>query len=373
MKIVFVVEHFRPYVGGVEQLFGSLSDALIAHGHEVVVVTSRYKPDLLEKELFGRLKIRRIGRNRFWFTFLSVFSLLREVKHADLVHTTSYNAALPAWLAARLCGKPVVVTFHEFWGKLWFTLPYMNIFQRPLFYLFEQLLIRLNFNVFVGVSNHTTTMLLRNTRKEVVRIYNGLNYDEFAERNGNKTNTAFTFAFFGRAGSSKGLDMLLPAAEKYMDLDSEACFCLIVPRHNTGAFKHTERMISSFRHKERLEVFHNLDRSAVFEKIQQVDCVVIPSYNEGFCFAAAEAVALGIPVISSGRGALPEVVSGKFIHLSSLGIPHLVDALQQAKEGRWQEKPPVRFKLVDTVVEYTSLYLQLINSREKNGAKSLQK
>jgi len=38
MKIVFAVEHFRPYVGGVEQLFGSLADALVAQGHEVVVV-----------------------------------------------------------------------------------------------------------------------------------------------------------------------------------------------------------------------------------------------------------------------------------------------------------------------------------------------
>jgi glycosyltransferase involved in cell wall biosynthesis len=360
MKIVFAVEHFRPYVGGVEQLFGSLADALVAQGHEVVVVTSRYRPDLHKIEISGKLKILRTGRNRFWFTFLSVFSLLREAKHTDLVHTTSYNAALPAWLAARLCRKPVVVTFHEFWGKLWFTLPYMNRFQRPLFYLFEQLLIRLNFNVFVGVSNHTTTMLLRNTRKEVIRIYNGLNYNEFAERGSNKTNTAFTFAFFGRAGSSKGLDMLLPAAEEYMDLDSEARFCLIVPRHNTDAFIHTERMINSFRHKERLEVFHHLDRSAVFEKIQQADCVVIPSYNEGFCFAAAEAVALGIPVISSGRGALPEVVSGKFIHLSSLGIPQLVDALHRAKQGMWQEKPNVQFHLDDTVKEYLELYKQTI-------------
>jgi glycosyltransferase involved in cell wall biosynthesis len=362
MKIVIVVEHFRPYVGGVEQLFGSLADALIAHGHELVVVTSRYRADLPKKELSGKLKILRTGRNRFWFTFFGLWTMLREVRTCDLVHTTSYNAALPAWLAARLCNKPVIVTFHEFWGKLWFTLPYMNRFQRPLYYVFEQLLVRLNFNVFVGVSNHTSSMLLRNTRQEVTRIYNGLDYEEFAGRNKNYTNNPFTFAFFGRAGSSKGLDLLMPAAEVYMDKDIEARFCLIVPRHNTEAFRHTEKMIRLFRHKERLDVFHNLDRSAVFEKIQQADCVVIPSYNEGFCFAAAEAVALGLPVISSGRGALPEVVGGKFIHLSSLAVPCLVDALSQAKQGMWQEKQPVQFHLADTVKEYIYLYNQIIDS-----------
>jgi glycosyltransferase involved in cell wall biosynthesis len=363
MKIVIVVEHFRPYVGGVEQLFGSLADALIPHGHELVVVTSRYRADLPKKELSGKLKILRTGRNRFWFTFFGLWTMLREVRTCDLVHTTSYNAALPAWLAARLCNKPVIVTFHEFWGKLWFTLPYMNRFQRPLYYVFEQLLVRLNFNVFVGVSNHTSSMLLRNTRQEVARIYNGLDYEEFAGRNKNYKNNPFTFAFFGRAGSSKGLDLLMPAAEVYMDNDVEARFCLIVPRHNTEAFRHTEKMIRLFRHKERLDVFHNLDRSAVFEKIQQADCVVIPSYNEGFCFAAAEAVALGLPVISSGRGALPEVVGGKFIHLSSLTVPGLVDALNLAKQGRWHEKPFIEFHLNTTVHEYIDLYLQIAKPR----------
>lgn len=359
MRIVFVVEHFRPYVGGVEQLFGSLADALVAQGHEVVVVTSRYKKNLAKKELNGKLKVHRTGRNRFWFTFLSVFALLREVRQSDLVHTTSYNAALPAWIAARLCRKPVIITFHELWGRLWFSLPYINRFQRPLFYLFEQILVRLNFNVFVGVSDHTATRLLNNTRRQVVRIYNGIDYGDFEYTTRNEAHKPFTFAFFGRAGSSKGLDLLLPAAEMYMDLDSSARFCLIVPRHNTVAFSQTERMISMFRHKDRLEVFHNLDRPAVFRKIQQADCVVIPSYNEGFCFAAAEAVALGVPVVSSGMGALPEVVSGKFIHLNSPEILQLVDALQQAKQGRWHEKLSRQFHLSDTVQEYKDLYLKI--------------
>jgi glycosyltransferase involved in cell wall biosynthesis len=360
MKIVIVVEHFRPYVGGVEQLFGSLADTLVSGGHEVVVVTSRYRADLPKKEHSASLNIIRTGRNRFWFTFLGIFRLISEVRKSDLVHTTSYNAALPAWIAARICRKPVIISFHEVWDKLWFTLPYMNWVQRRLYYLFEKTLTKLDVDAFVGVSDHTTLMLSQRTRQKVVRIYNGLNYDEFNMSRTEKHKTPFTFAFFGRAGSSKGLDLLIPAAEVFMDEDAEARFCLIVPRHNTIAFRHTQKMISMFRHKERLEVFHELNRSAVFEKIQQADCVVIPSYNEGFCFAAAEAVALGVPVISSGRGALPEVVGGRFIHLKSLGIPQLVDALQQAKEGMWQQKLPVQFHLADTVQEYISVYKQLI-------------
>jgi len=45
---------------------------------------------------------------------------------------------------------------------------------------------------------------------------------------------------------------------------------------------------------------------------------VIPSYSEGFCFAALEACALNIPVISSDMGALKETVSNKHLKLKHL-------------------------------------------------------
>ena len=91
-------------------------------------------------------------------------------------------------------------------------------------------------------------------------------------------------------------------------------------------------------------------------KRQTSHCVVIPSYSEGFCFAAAETIALGTPVISSGKGALKEVVSGKFIEMESFDKQDLFSALEKAYHGAWTSKPIKHFELKTTVKNYLALY-----------------
>ena len=83
---------------------------------------------------------------------------------------------------------------------------------------------------------------------------------------------------------------------------------------------------------------------------------MIPSYSEGFCFAAVESIALGIPVISSGKGALEEVVSGKHIVMESQDSKGLSDALEKAYRGEWIKKPVKEFPFEDTLRDYLGLY-----------------
>ena len=83
-----------------------------------------------------------------------------------------------------------------------------------------------------------------------------------------------------------------------------------------------------------VRIFHHLSKPELIEKITQSDAVVIPSYSEGFCYAAVESVALGMPIISSGRGALPEVVSGKFITLDRLGCYRIISGYEKVDDAR---------------------------------------
>ena len=128
MKILFVLENYFPNIGGVETLFKTLTEELVAQGHQVTVVTTL--PDQSDAPKFeqrGNLTIRRISfLNRYFFTFLGVFSVIKYVRDCDLVHTTSYNAGIPAILAAKLFGKKTIITFHEVWGTLWCRLPYIR-------------------------------------------------------------------------------------------------------------------------------------------------------------------------------------------------------------------------------------------------------
>ena len=119
MRILLVLEYFWPQVGGVETLFLELAQGLVQRGHSVVVLTTR----LTGTPAFERhegIEIHRIGNpdrpSRYRFTLAATPLACRLARQADLVHTTTYNAALPAWIAARWTRRPVAITVHELIG-----------------------------------------------------------------------------------------------------------------------------------------------------------------------------------------------------------------------------------------------------------------
>ena len=122
MKILFVLENYWPHVGGVERVFKNLCEGLVEKGYKVGVVTHRLKGTKRFETVKG-VKIYRIScfDNRYLFTFFSFFKVLKLAKVADVIHTTTYNGAPPAWLAAKWLKKPVVITVHEVLGDFWYS------------------------------------------------------------------------------------------------------------------------------------------------------------------------------------------------------------------------------------------------------------
>ena len=60
MKILFVLEHFYPYIGGAEKLFYALATNLAKEGFEVIVVTTQFDKKLPLVEFHKNVKIIRV-------------------------------------------------------------------------------------------------------------------------------------------------------------------------------------------------------------------------------------------------------------------------------------------------------------------------
>jgi glycosyltransferase involved in cell wall biosynthesis len=358
MKILFVLEHFYPYIGGAEKLFYVLTTHLAKQGYEVVVVTTQFDKNLPRTEIHKQVKIVRVNcYNRFGFTFLSLPKVLQNAKGCDVIHTTTYNAAIPAIISGKLKSKPVFVTFHEVWGNLWKRLPFTSFIERQVFYLFEKILLKLHFHKFIAVSEFTKAKLIENgiPENKIIQIHNGIDYQSFNRYQPNPPEI-FTYTYFGRLGTSKGLDILIPAAAKFRESYPNSKLKIIIPKQPKRMYNKIMQMISAYQLDTYVEIHHNLTRNQLYNELLHSSCVVIPSYSEGFCFAAAETVALNIPIISSDLGALKEVVSGKFIKMKDQNPTALFNVLIEAYHGNWMTTPIKYFHLKDSIKMYTEIY-----------------
>jgi len=371
MKLIYVLEYYYPNIGGVETLFKSLIESLAQEGHQITIITSQITKDSPLKEKQGNIQITRMPfNNRYLFTFLGFFYILPHIRACHLVHTTSYNAAIPAFLAARLFRKKVIITFHEVWADLWHRLPYMGKIGKTVHYLFEQILLKLPFHHFIGVSQSTSNNLIKAGIKKakVSTIYNGIDYADFQlkpvsypSQKGRK----FTYTYFGRLGISKGLDLLMEAIPIIKEKHPNSQFQLIIPKVPNNFLNKILSFIKEKELEDYISLKHHLSFEALKNAISNSDCVVIPSYSEGFCFAAVETIALGTPLISSNQTALKEVVSGQYIKMTDFSVESLVVAMDKAIKGKWTRSPIKRFELNDTIKQYKNLYHHVLRNDEK--------
>jgi glycosyltransferase involved in cell wall biosynthesis len=364
VRILYVLEHFYPYTGGAELLFYHLTTSLAELGHEVKVITTKFDKNLPSEETYQGVKIHRIScKNRYFFTFLALPAVVKHAAWADLIHTTSYNAGFPASLGGLFRKKKVVITFHEVWRELWWSLPFIPLAFRPIYFGVEWALLKMPFSHWIAVSKSTKQALERNgiPAKKISLIYNGIDYSHYKNaylrlKDGGK----FQFLYFGRQGVSKGVDLIIPAFEELVKSYPQVQLQLVLsnrPNQISRWIKSKIKDIQSL--KNQITTTYDLPKQALKEAIANADAVLIPSYSEGFCFAAVETVALGTPLISSGRGALSEVVGGKVIVMEEFSVAGLKSAMELALKEKWQELPVQRFELATFIEKHMLFYVDL--------------
>jgi glycosyltransferase involved in cell wall biosynthesis len=78
--------------------------------------------------------------------------------------------------------------------------------------------------------------------------------------------------------------------------------------HDVATVAQLEKQLDRLALRARVSLLGNLDPDTLERHYERADLFVLPSYLEGYGIALAEAVARGIPVISTTGGAIPEAV-----------------------------------------------------------------
>ncbi|MCK9272039.1 glycosyltransferase family 4 protein [Candidatus Gracilibacteria bacterium] len=372
MKILFILDLYKPHIGGVEVLFDNVINGLIESGNQVIVLTSRFDSSLPEYEKISEnLEIYRVGSSRYDFMFFSIFKGIRLAKDCDLIHTTTYNAAIPAWFIGKISGKKVVLTVHEIFGKLWYHFMGAKGF---FFKLFESFIFCFNFDKYICVSNYTKNNLRIYSGiedKKLITIYNGIDYkvwdknsvkqeeiDEIRKKYSLENN--YVGLFFGRPGISKGLRYYIKAIPEIVKNIPNFKAFLIVAQSKNNPATHELELIKKLNIEKNIVLINAVEYSEIKKYILSCDFVIIPSLAEGFGFAAAETCALGQNLIVTNIASLPEVVGGKVNFIEPSNSQDIIEAVLKFKSGTFESISEKRFEWSENIKKTLEVYREVL-------------
>jgi len=343
LKIAFLSYRSKPFSGGQGIYVKYLSKALHDLGHEVDVFSGPPYPDLDPK--IKLVKIPSLGlyekKSKFYdvnpmkllnpinlFEWLSVNSggfpepytfgkrikkiLKQNLNEYDVIHD---NQSLAYELLFFQKKKPLVTTIHH---PISLDLAYQlqstnDIFLKLLMRRWHSFLVMQKFvakrlKKIVVPSNSSMDDIkeeFRVDKNKMERVMNGIDLNVFYP-DSKIQKIPFKLVTVASADVPlKGLDYLLKALSDLAEVYSDISLSIIGEQKKGG---HTERLIKKLNLEKRVNFFSNLTQEDLRKTYCEAELAIIPSLYEGFGFAAIEAMACGVPLISSSGGALPEVI-----------------------------------------------------------------
>ncbi|MFY9716475.1 MAG: glycosyltransferase family 4 protein [Thermoplasmata archaeon] len=314
MRIVQVAPFFYPHAGGVESHVRTLAGELAREGHEVTVVTSRYQRDLPTHESRDGYRIVRSPSLGVVFNTpvdLAAGRTLRGVP-ADIVHL-HYPPPLTSFFAARALdgvGVPVCLTYHC-------DLYLPGLAGRAVSGLYERAFLPPTLRRAQRIIVHTrsygrTSAVLRGRELDIIpsivdlqRFRPGI--DSSSLRGDLRLDEKRVIAFTGRLVPHKGVDVIVHALR---ELPPDVVLLVI------GMGPGLPELVSLAARvgvSDRVRFCPSVSDDDLPRYLALAEMFVFPSQNrlEGFGLAAAEAMAMGLPVIVADVPGVREIIEDR--------------------------------------------------------------
>lgn len=241
----------------------------------------------------------------FLYTFWALFAyayLYRRDRQPDLVHA---HVALPAGLAGvllkRVWGRPLVISEH--------TAPFSYLMRNPLAALATRVaLVKATRVIAVGTNLRQQIQSYPYLRRPIDIVPNVVNVAAFLERRVERSPGApYRLLFVGEMQTSrKGVDYLIGAVSILRRRGLYVTLDLV----GEGQHKRDYEAMSRRLHVADVCKFHGmLLHAQVVDLMPQFELFVLPSLAETFGVVLVEALASGMPVVSTRSGGPDDIVT----------------------------------------------------------------
>lgn len=257
---------------------------------------------------------------------VGIMRMAQYMKHHEisLVHAHMYRSAVPATIAARIAGVPVVTQVHN-----------VDTWESARQVRMDRFLSRWR-KAMIGVSEMVRqdivgTLGLADEKARL--IYNGVDLREFAppedrraaRRQAGFPEDAVVVLMAARLVQQKNPAGFVEVARRLAPTHPQAVFAIA----GAGRLEADVRLqIAQAGLEERVRLLGL--RQPMAPVYQAADVFVLPSFKEGFSNALIEAMASGLPIVATAVGGAPEALEGG--QGGILVPPGDLDALQAAIE-----------------------------------------
>lgn len=168
-------------------------------------------------------------------------------------------------------------------------------------------------DVVIALSNRWQSFLLEEVRSDLrVKVVGNTIDLMFAQKINNVNmytkEKEKNILFLGSLGQRKGVYDVLRAAPLVVDKHPEVCFQFAGEEESRGEKQHILHMCKEYQLTDKVRFLGQVTGPAKLMLFKSAMIYLLPSYGENLPFALLEAMAVGLPVIVTPVGAIPEIV-----------------------------------------------------------------
>lgn len=309
MKPAIIATHYLPHIGGLELATYHLANELTKLDNEVHVITPYPNPS---EEKSSAIQVHRHPINTYpdepsLRAFIDGITFFRQALKTiegikpDIIHAQNITNSIPAYLAWKKYHIPYVICIH---GNLELMGPFL---PKPLKRFWKNLphiksaagIIALTPEMWGRIENelgHTSQV-----------IPNGVDLEKFYPAiDEKKISAKKTIVTLSRIDDKKGLEYAIQSMTKIIEKYPDVRLKII----GDGDYRKTlEKLVDELSLRDCVEFTGLIPNDEVPDNLRDADIFLLPSLFEGLPLTLLEAMACGLPVISTPVSIAPDMVN----------------------------------------------------------------
>lgn len=282
MKNILVISSNLDAKGGIVSVVNNLINSDLKNEYNFIHLASHTNGNSLKK-------IAYMIKSYICFPFLLLFNNISLIHiHSGSIRRKSFFA-----IVGKLFGKKIIFHLHAAMLDEYMQRSYFH--KKHAMFVFDLC------DAIIVISRYWANVLKNYTQSDTFVVYNSIPIPE-SSANEHKQKEKITVFTMGELGQRKGTYDIIESAKYIINPD------VVIDLYGNGDVEGCEKLINESNLQERIKIKGWVSGFRKDEVFKNSNIYILPSYYEGLPMSILEAMAYGLPVISTPIAGIPEAV-----------------------------------------------------------------